>query len=226
MQAKDVMARDIITVSPRADIEHVAQLMVKQRVSGIPVVDGKAELVGIVTEGDLLRRVETGTEGHCSTWRALFSSNRRLATGYLKSHSRKVCDVMTAPVATVTEDTELEDVADLLESRHIKRLPVMRGGQIVGMVTRLNLVRALLSARELADRLAEDRIIRDHLIAELRKQPWIDLNEADIIVGDGVVQLWGCISSPEEGAAIRVAAENVRGVRRVESHLTIPKILI
>lgn len=218
MQAKNIMATDVATVGPQSTIKDVVRLMIRRQISGVPVVDGDHRLLGMVTEGDLLRRVEAGTERGCSTWRDLFRSNAGLASDYLKSHARTAHDVMTAPVISVAEDAQLSDIAEVMQKYGIKRVPVTRDGQLLGMVSRIDLIRFLLMkllATDPATQRETDRMIHDRLIAELRTQRWADINEANVEVKDGIVHLWGIIGSPEERAAMRVAAENIPGVRAV-----------
>lgn len=221
MHAAEVMAKDVVTVGPDTTVEELARLMINRHISGLPVVDPDGCVLGIVTEGDLLRRVEVHTDSHSKTWRDLFASNAGLATDYLKSHARKARDLMTAPVVGVTEDALLAEIADLMEQRHIKRVPVLREGRLVGMISRIDLIRVLASggAPDFATEMA-DRMIRDRLLAELHEQRWAEFNDANVIVTDGVVHLWGVVASATERAAMRVAAENIPGVRAVADHLT------
>jgi CBS domain-containing protein len=221
MHAAEVMAKDVVTVGPDTTVEELARLMINRHISGLPVVDKSGCVLGIVTEGDLLRRVEVHTDSHSKTWRDLFASNAGLATDYLKSHARKARDLMTAPVVGVTEDALLAEIADLMERRHIKRVPVLREGRLVGMISRIDLIRVLASggAPDFATEMA-DRMIRDRLLTELHEQRWAEFNDANVIVTDGVVHLWGVVASATERAAMRVAAENVPGVRAVADHLT------
>jgi len=237
MRAADVMTTEVITIDPNASVQMLAALLAERGISGVPVVDADHRLVGIVSEGDLLHRVETGTERRPehrqgrrrSWWLETVGSNRDFARDYVKSHGRTVKDVMTREVVTVADTTELADIAMLLETKGIKRVPVVRDGRLVGIVSRANLVRALAAARSErpADAVREDQAIRDkllgdQLIAELRRQKWADLEAADIIVRDRVVHLWfSDEQSAAERQALRVAAENIDGVRRVEEH-TVP----
>jgi hypothetical protein len=186
-------------------------------------------VVGVVSEGDLLHRVETGTEqrtGHRrSWWLDTIASDREFAGDYVKSHGRAVKDVMTRDVVSVSNTTELADIAILLETKRIKRVPVVRDGKLVGIVSRANLVRALATAKSaqatIAD--ADDRAIGDQLLAELQGKKWVNMSSADIIVWDRVVHLWFSDDQPRvERLTPRVAAENIPGVRRVEEHVVVP----
>jgi CBS domain-containing protein len=226
MRAMDVMTTNVITVGPDTSVQEVAKLLSEKSISGVPVVDSQNRLVGIVSEGDLLHRVETGTERRVrrrrSWWLDTIGSDEELARDYVKSHGRTAKDVMTRDVVSVTETTQLSDIATLLETKRIKRVPVVRDGQLVGIVSRANLVRALAAAggQLTTDTAADDRTIRQKLLAELKGQPWVHTWAADIIVRDNVVHLWVSDDRPEEERrALRVAAENVPGVRGVEEHI-------
>ena len=194
--------------------------MLQRRISGLPVVDKDGRLAGIVTEGDFLRRAETGTQRRRARWLEYLVGPGRLADEYTRSHGRKVSEIMTADPATVTEDTPLDVVVRVMEKRQIKRLPVVRGQELVGIVSRANLMHALAGvARETKPVAADDRAIRDRLLAELAKQPWAPVALIEVIVMDGVVDLWGTITDERERRAIIVAAENVPGVKHVNDNL-------
>ena len=218
MRAIDVMTKDVVTATPEMTVQDVAKLMINHRISGIPIVDGDRQLVGIVTEGDLLRRSETGTERQHSRWSEWFSPNSRLAAEYIKSHARRLADIMTRDVVNVSELATLGEIADLMEARRIKRVPVVHDGKLVGIVSRADLLRVLASGGANLPDDEGDRPIRSRLLAELRKQKWANPNELDIIVSDGVVYFWGIVGSEEERRALRVAAENTPGVRGIEDH--------
>jgi CBS domain-containing protein len=222
----DVMTTNVITVSPDTSVQEVAKILSERNISGVPVVDAQNRLVGIVSEGDLLHRVETGTDRRTgrrrSWWLDTVGSDEELARAYVKSHGRTTKKVMTSEVTSVGETTELADIANLLETKRIKRVPVVRDGKLVGIVSRANLVRALAAAgsRLSADTATDDRTIRQKLLAELQGQEWVHAWAADIIVRDGVVHIWVSDDRPEEERqALRVAAENVPGVRGVEEHI-------
>jgi CBS domain-containing protein len=212
------MVRAVVTTSPDATVEQLARLMINLRISGVPVMDKDGLLVGIVTEGDLLRRIETGTERHRPRWSEPFSSNSRLAAEYVKSHAKRVADVMTREVFSVDETATLGEIADLLEGKKIKSVPVMHDGKVVGVVSRADLLRVLASGGAGTENEEQDQTIRRLLLAELREQKWADAGEGRVVVTDGVVHLWGIIRSEDERRALRVAAENIPGVRGVEDH--------
>jgi CBS domain-containing protein len=219
MRARDVMVSAVVTASPDTTVEGLARLMINLRISGVPVLDKDGRLVGIVSEGDLLRRAEIGTEGHRPRWSEPFSSNSRLAAEYVKSHAKRAADVMTREVFSVDETATLGEIADLLEAKRIKRVPVVDDDKIVGIVSRADLLKVLASGgAETADE-EQDCTIRRLLLAELREQKWADASEGRVVVTDGVVHLWGIIRSEDERRALRVAAENIPGVRGIEDHM-------
>jgi len=225
MRARDVMTTNVITVDPDMSVRDLAALLSERGISGAPVVDSSGRMVGIVSEGDLLHRAELGTEKHSerrhSWWLEHYASG--LAQDYVKSHGRAVRDIMTRNVTTVTEDTNLADIAMELETKRLKRVPVMRDGKIVGIISRSNLVRALAAtlANPTAGAGEDDRTIRAALLTELSQQQWATrLWQQDIIVSNGIVHLWFGSDEPEERRqAVRVATENIPGVRGIDEHI-------
>jgi CBS domain-containing protein len=229
MRAADVMTREVITVGEDTSVQEAAKLMAEHGISAVPVVDRERRVVGMVSEGDLLHRAETGTERRRSWWLEIVASTNQLAGEYIKSHSGSVKDVMTRDVISVTEDIIVADIAILLETNRIKRVPVLRDGKLVGIVSRANLVRAL--AMTIDERPsgaeADDRAIRDRLLAELKAQKWAEVSPANITVKDGIVHLWSSYYSDQEKRALVVAAESIPGVRRVEDHMRpVPAYLV
>jgi CBS domain-containing protein len=197
-----------------------ARLMLQKKISGLPVVDTDHTLVGVVTEGDLLRRTETATERQRPRWLEFLLGPGRLADEYVRSHGRKVSDVMTRDLKTIAEDTPLEKIVQLMERHRIKRLPVMRGRKLVGIVSRANLLHALASlARDAREPLVDDLAIRERLLADLDKQKWAPSALVNVVVRDGIVELWGAITDERERQALVVAAENTPGVQSVRDHL-------
>jgi CBS-domain-containing membrane protein len=218
MQASEVMTRRVISVEADASILQAVQLMLQNRISGLPVVDGKGGLVGIVTEGDFLRRAEIGTQRKRPRWLEILIGPGRLAEEYVHSSSRKVGDVMTADPRTIGEDTPLEDAVQLMEKHRIKRLPVVRDGRLVGIVSRANVMHALVSlARETHAVAGNDTAIRDRILAECERHSWAP--QINVVVRDGVVELWGALTDERERQALIVASENVPGVKVVHDHL-------
>ena len=220
MNAADVMTPDVITVQPDTPLEQVITVMLDNRVSGVPVMDGEG-LVGIITEGDLLRRVELGTEPHRPHWQEAIASAAPLAAEYARSRGRKASDVMTADVVTVHDDTPLAEIVRLMQARRIKRVPVLRDGKLVGIVSRANLLRALADRLHApGPRVPDDERIHAMLMHELRQHKWgAWVAQLDVTVRHGVVTLRGLVTSEEQRTAVRVAAENIPGVRRVDDQL-------
>ena len=220
MKAADIMTHNVISVQPETTILQAAELMLQHRISGLPVVDSDGHVVGIVTEGDFLRRVETGTQRKRARWVELLVGPGRLAEDYVRSRSRRVGDVMTQSVHSIREDTPLSDAVELMERHRIKRLPVLREHKLVGMVSRANLLHALASlAREISSAPADDVAIRECLLTELKQQSWAPLGLIDVIVHNGTVELWGTLLDERKRRPLIVAAENVRGVKSVRDHL-------
>jgi CBS domain-containing protein len=222
----DVMTTDVVTVDPTTSVQALAMLLSERGISGVPVVDSDSRLVGIVSEGDLLHRVEAGTARLAgrrrSWWLDTIASDRDLARNYVKSHGRTAKDVMTPNVISVIDTTELAEIALLLETKRIKRVPVLRDGKLVGIVSRANLVRALaaMKSEPATDTDSDDRTIRKKLLSELKGQEWFKFWATDILVKDRVVHFWFSHNeSEEERRALRVAAENIAGVRRVEEQI-------
>ena len=225
MKATDVMVSDVLTVGINASIGEVAALLLNNHISGAPVVGEKGELVGIVSEGDLMRRPETGTSKRHSWWLELLSNKAGLATDYIKSHSRKVADVMTRDVITAKPDTTLGDIAALLERNRIKRVPIVEGGKIVGIVSRANILQALASATKKLPSLAsaDDAELRKKVSARLAAEPWRP-TMLSVTVQDGTVDLWGLVQSVEEKKAARLAAEVTPGVRAVVDNIIVQRV--
>ncbi|HEY3909430.1 MAG TPA: CBS domain-containing protein [Stellaceae bacterium] len=226
MRAMDVMTTPVITVDPETTVQDLAKLLSERGISGVPVCENGDRLVGIVSEGDLLHRVETGTERRLqkrrSWWLDSLAAETEAARDYVKAHGQRVRDIMSREVISVADTTDLAEVAMLLETKLIKRVPVVRDGKLVGIISRANLVRALATTSTapaiVAD--ADDRTIRERLLQALRGQRWANVWAADIMVRDKVVHIWLSDDQPTvERDALRVAAENIPGVRRVEEHV-------
>jgi CBS domain-containing protein len=222
MRAMDVMTTKVVTVEPRTSVQALASLLSERGISGVPVVEGD-RVIGIVSEGDLLHRAETGTERRTQPRRRRWFDKLELesARDYVKSHGRTVGDFMTREVISVADTADLAEVAGLLETNRIKRVPVMHEGRLVGIISRANLVRALAAAKSgpIASAEDNDHSIRQKLLAELGRRGWVKLWAEDIIVKDGIVHFWLCEQSEAEKRALRVAAENISGVRGVEEHI-------
>jgi len=221
MQVRDVMTTKVITVRPDTPVSEIARLLVENRISGVPVIDEENRVLGIVSEGDLIRRLEDTDDGRRrSWWLELLASPERRAEQYVKAHGRLARDIMTDIVTVIDEGATLAEAARLLEEKQVKRLPVVRDGKLVGIVSRADLLRALALAPPQEAKL-DDRTIRERLMAELDKaglgyQPYVN-----IVVSDGVVHLWGFVGSAAEAEALVLAARNVEGVVSVDSHLSV-----
>ena len=219
MRASDVMTSNVISVTPDMTVREVARIFVDNGISGAPVLDPDGHVAGMISEGDLLRRSEIGTDERTRTsWLDIWSASHE-ARDYIKTHALKVRDVMTTDVVTVQPDTLLGEVAGILETRRIKRVPVTKAGQLVGIVSRANLVQALASVPDepTSDVTLSDAEIRAMLMGELAGRKWAFAGR-NIVVADGVVHLWGVFQSTEAVDAVRVAAQNIPGVKRVEDH--------
>ena len=222
MRAMDVMTTAVVTVSSDTTVQDLATLLSERGVSGVPVVDN-GHVVGIVSEGDLLRRVETGTERRTARrrWR-WFDRTLEEARDYVRSHGRTVRDIMIREVISVGEEAGLAEVATLMETKRIKRVPVLRDGQLVGIISRANLVRALaaIDREPTVGATGDDRDIRAKLLTELNGREWARVWAEEIVVKDGIVHLWvSDTRSAAERESLRVATENISGVRRVEEHV-------
>jgi CBS domain-containing protein len=218
MQVKDVMTRNVISVEANEPVLKAARLMLRNRISGLPVIDATGKLVGIVTEGDFLRRSEIGTQRHRPKWFEFLVGPGRMAAEYVRASGRKVDEIMTPDPLSITEDDSLEMVVDLMERHRVKRLPVLRGGQMVGIVSRANLMHALASlARDDTHAPDADSAIRDQVLTALGKQHWAP--QVNVVVKSGIAELWGAIMDERERQALIVATENISGVKEVHDHL-------
>jgi len=219
MNAADVMTTKVTTVTPESSVGDAAKLMLQYRISGLPVVDQKGVLVGMVTEGDFLRRGETGTQRRRPRWLEFILGPGRLSSEYVQAYGRKIADVMTSNPVSITEDVSLENVVDTLERHRVKRLPVMRDGKLVGIVSRANLVQAFATVLPRTEgRRPEDSEIRRQILKEIDRHPWGG-NLVNVTVRDGVAELWGTVLDERERQALRVAVENVPGVTGIKDHI-------
>ena len=219
MRAHQIMTRPVITVAPETTIVEAANTMLQKHVSGLPVVDAAGKLVGIISEGDFIRRSEIGTQRKRGRFLKFILGPGKKATDFVHEHGRKVAQIMTKSPLTITEDTALEDIVELMEKNNIKRLPVMRGDKIIGIVSRANLLQAMASlAREIPDPTADDDHIRNRVIDALEKNDWCPFG-LSVIVRDGIVHLSGVITEERSRQAAVVAAENITGVVKVHDHL-------
>jgi CBS domain-containing protein len=218
MQVKDVMTPNVICIDSDEPVLKAARLMLQNRISGLPVIDKDGELVGIVTEGDFLRRSELGTQRRRPKWLEFILGPGRLAQEYTRSAGRKVEEIMTPDPRTIGVDETREEVVNTMERHHVKRLPVTRSGRVVGIISRANLMHALASlSRDAKSSSGSDSAIRDKILAAIGKQDWAP--RINVIVNGGVAELHGVITDDRERADLIVAAENVPGVKRVRDHL-------
>lgn len=216
MQVRDVMTKHVVTVNPDASVREVARVLLNNRISAVPVLDSQGHLLGVLSEGDLMRRTESGTEDRRSWWLSFMAELR--AESFVKSHGLTAKEVMTREVVSVSEEMPLEEVATLLERHRIKRVPVMRDGKLVGIVSRANLLHGLAVQHPMQENPKDDRAIRAAIMATL-EQLGLARHFLNVVVSDGAVQLWGATQSESERDAVRIAAETTPGVRRVENNL-------
>jgi CBS domain-containing protein len=219
MKTSEVMTRSVVTIAPNATIQDAIRLMLGQRISGLPVVDGDGQIVGILTEGDLLRRTETGTAWHYPGWLNFLRGPAHSADDFVRSHGRYVEEVMTREVQCATENTPLDEVVELMEKRHLKRLPVVRDGKLVGVISRSDLLRALAEKMNQAPLASPgDDALKTAVQAALRQHTWSG-GQVTVLATDAQVILEGFIFNEDERAALRVAAETVPGVKSVKDNL-------
>src|SRR5829696_1600140 len=220
LTAADVMTTEVVSVEPDTPVRDVAELLYSRHISGVPVVEHD-RVIGIVSEGDLIGHVAAIGESRRSWWLSLFSDESLSARDYAKTHGRTARNVMTASVVSVEETATLAEIARLVERHRIKRVPVLRDGKLIGIVTRGNLLQGLATLKAEPPRSVDDATIREQLVTELKDQPWAHLYTDDIVVENSVVHLHGTVRTEDERRALRIAAENVPGVQSVEDHLMV-----
>jgi CBS domain-containing protein len=221
MKAQDIMTREVATVRPETSVREIAALLMEKNISGVPVVSDDGAIVGIVSEGDLLHRAEVGTERKHKWWFRIFADSDAAAREYAKAHGLSARDMMSRYVISVRDDADLRDVADILDRHRIKRVPVLRDGRLVGIISRRDLVRALSQAQPSStpaelDNAALHMTLRDRF----KSQSWLNDAYINVAVNDGVVELWGLVVSDDQHRALRTLVEETPGVRRVEDRLT------
>jgi CBS domain-containing protein len=215
MRARDLMTTSLVTIPPDAPVEAVARVLSDRGISGAPVVDSSGRLLGMVTEGDLIRRLAAVEDRPKSWFVGLFQSAEAQAARYARTRGRKARDVMTTDLVTVTEDTPIEHIAHLIEEKNIRRVPVVRDGKLVGVVSRADLLRALVAPPQSISAEAPDSRIRAQLVQAMREQPWVDTYFIFPEVKDGVVTFYGFCRSETVKQGLRVLAEGVPGVKEV-----------
>jgi CBS domain-containing protein len=220
MRAHQIMTRPVISVTPETTILEAANTILRKHVSGLPVLDATGNLVGIISEGDFVRRDEIGTQRKRGRFLKFILGPGKEASDFVHEHGRKVSEIMTTePLLTISEDTSLDEIVTLMEKNNVKRLPVMRDGKVVGIVTRANLLQAVASlARDFPDPTADDDHIRNRVIDTLSKQDWCPFG-LSVVARDGIVHLSGVITEERARQASVVAAENISGVKKVHDHL-------
>lgn len=216
MQAKDIMTTDVVTVDPESDVTEAARVFLDRRISAAPVVDGDGAVVGIVSEGDLMRRAQSSSRR--SWWLLLVADS---TARFVREHGTRVRDVMTPEVVCVSAETPFSEIARILESNNIKRVPVVEGGRLVGLVSRADILRGLVALGDQPRPVPEDHEIRQKIVELIRQQTEAWIRSAKIIVANGEVYLWGTVESKEDANAVRVAAETVVGVDKVHDHISI-----
>jgi CBS domain-containing protein len=222
MIASDVMVSTVISVGPDARVQDVAELLLRNRISAVPVVGAEGQILGIVSEGDLMNRPEAKTARRKPWWLNAVASNDSLAVDYVKAHSCRVTDVMTRDVITAPPNTSVAEVAAILEKNRIKRVPIVAHGKIVGIVSRANLLQALASSKDKTPiARADDSAIRDSILKRLANERWARPALLSVIVHDGCVDLWGMVASSNEKEAVLVLAEVTPGVRAVNDNLNV-----
>lgn len=220
MRARDIMSDEVVCIDVKESVFDAAELLLGARISAAPVVNDKGAIVGIVSEADLIRRAEIGTAPSKGWLARLLDSEASSAQAFVTAQTRRVADVMTRDVVTADEDTTLRELVDLMERHGIKRIPIVRSGAVVGVVSRTDLLRALLSREPESPVLQPtDKALRKNVVDALEHRAWTSRWPVNVFANDGVVHLWGFVEGKEVRDAYRVAAENVPGVRRVRNHL-------
>jgi CBS domain-containing protein len=222
MKAGDIMTRDVVTVGPNASVHEVAALMAKHRISGIPVTTAGNRLLGIVSEGDLVERAEVGAEPRGKWWFEGFSNPQAMADRYAKAHGGTVAEVMTRQVATVRPDAELGEVANVLRTHRVKRVPVVQDGKLLGIVTRSDIVGAVSGAMgPVAATMRTDGDLQRAILERMRGEPWLDTSYVNLSVAKGKVSVGGLVGSSEERRALCTLVEEVAGPGNVDDQLEV-----
>ena len=227
MNAQDAMTKDVVTVGPQTTVGEIAAVLVRHRISAVPVVSEDSWVIGIVSQTDLGHRSETGTERQRKWWLDMFADSDTKAREYIKSHGLKAEDVMSRIVVSVSKQATLAEVADVLDSHRIRQVPVMDGGKLVGMISRADLVRKLAEIKIAAPAARPDNgALQKAIWQQIKAQPWLRSAYINLAVKDGVVELYGAVDSSEQRRALRVLVEGVSGVRKVEDNVgMLPKVM-
>jgi CBS domain-containing protein len=220
MKVGEIMTETVISVRPSDRVTDAVRMMLDNRISGLPVISDAGQLVGIISEGDLLRRIETGTTRKRPRWLEFLMSPGRLADEYAHTHGRRVDEIMTPNVTTVTESSSLGALVQLMERRGIKRVPVVRDGKVVGIVTRANLMHAVAALQDSGEPpLVADTALRRHILDDIRREPWGPRYSVNVVVRNGRVDLWGSLFDERDRKALRVIVENAPGVKEIHDHM-------
>ncbi|GAA2818593.1 CBS domain protein [Aminobacter aminovorans] len=220
MRAESIMSKPVVGIDPCASIAEAAGLMLSRKISGLPVILGDGTLVGIVSEGDFLRRGELGTERKRSRWLEFLVTPGKAAAEYIHANGRRIEEVMSQDVVTASPAASLSEVVELMTRHHVKRIPVVDAGKVIGIITRSDLLRALLNVLpDAAPDAIDDEQIRQHIVADLTKQKWVGKDLINVTVHNGIVRLSGAIFDERERQAAIIAAENVGGVKAVKDDL-------
>jgi CBS-domain-containing membrane protein len=227
MRARDVMTKDIVKVGPDATVGEIAALLVRHRIGAVPVVSDSQQLIGIVSQTDLVHRSETGTEKRRKWWLDVFADPDAMAREYVKSYGHEAQDVMTRLVVSVSENASLAEVADVLDTHRIRQVPVVSDGRLIGMISRADLVRALAEVNITAPATRPDNgALQEAIWDQIKSQPWLKSAFVNLAVKDGVVELWGAVESNEQRRALKILVERVSGVKSVEDKVTLlPKVV-
>ena len=227
MQAHEAMTKDVVVVGPDATVGEIAALLVRNRISAVPVVEPGNRVIGIVSQTDLAHRSETDTEKRRKWWLEVFADADAKAREYVKSHGLKAKDVMTRFIVTVPSRASLADVAEILDTHRIRQVPVMDDGKLVGMISRTDLVRKLAEIKVTGPATRPDNgALQKAIWDQVKAQPWLKAAYVSLAVKDGVVELWGAVDSQEQRHALRVLVEGVSGVQKVEDQLGLfPKMV-
>ena len=222
MNAADMMTSPVVTIGPEATVRDAAWIMLTHRISAVPVLDGQGRMVGILSEGDLLRRAETGTQRRRSWWDMLGLGSEQLAAEFVKSHGRKVADVMSRNVITAHADAPAPEIARLMETHGIKRVPIVADGKLVGIVSRADFLTALTGVQQAATAAnGDDAALRAAIIARLGRMPWVQPSIINVAVSDGTVELSGLADSDAQRRAVLIVVETTAGVRAVQDNMRV-----
>ncbi len=220
MLARDVMTAPVLAVRPDTDVQDIAALLLECRISAVPVVDEGGRVQGIVSEGDLINRADAGTRHRRSWWLEMLNGPQEQARDYLRAHGQHAEDVMTRDVVATSEDAPLPEIAALLEKHHVKRVPVLRDGKLVGIVSRANLLQGFAMSAPTWPMLQDDRQIRVALKKALT-EAGLPMHQVNVTVNNGAVRLWGWIDAEVQRQAARAAVESTPGVERLEDNLVV-----